>query len=82
MRCADYIKELWDDMSRKMVILKELHALVNALNKFFKVPGEKKFGVCKKIITTMTDYFFSTIDLGTTSFGNKPFFTQQKENVD
>ena len=30
MRCADCIKELWDDMSRKMEILKELHALVKA----------------------------------------------------
>ena len=79
MRCADCIKELWDDMSRKMKILKELHALVEALNKNFKVPGEKTFGVCKKIITTLTDYFFSKIDLGTTSFGNKPLFTQQKE---
>ena len=27
----------------------------------------------------MTDYFFAIIDLGTTSFGNEPLFTQQKE---
>ena len=33
MRCADCIKELWDDMSRKMEILKELHSLVKALNR-------------------------------------------------
>ena len=26
----------------------------------------------------MTDYFFTIIDLGTTSFGNEPSFTQQK----
>ena len=80
MRCADCIKELWDDMSKQMRILKELHAILKALNKNLKVPGEETFGVCKKFITTLTDYFFSTIDFGTTSFGNKPFFTQQKEN--
>ena len=33
MRCADCIKNIWDDMSRKMEILKELHALVKALNR-------------------------------------------------
>ena len=50
------------------------------LKQNLKVPGENKFGVCKIFIITLTDYFFSTLDLGTTSFGNKPFFTQQKEN--
>ena len=39
MRCKYCIKELWDDMSRKMEILKELQ---KALNKNFKVLGEKK----------------------------------------
>ena len=57
MRCADCIKELWDDMSIKMKILKELHALVKALNNNFKVPGEETFGVCKTFITKLTDYF-------------------------
>ena len=76
MKCGDCIKELWDEMPRKIVILKKLHALVKALNKNFKVPGEEKFGVCKKIITKLTDYFFAIIDLGTTSFGNEPLFTQ------
>ena len=33
MRCVYCIKKLWDDMSRKMEILKELHALVKALNR-------------------------------------------------
>ena len=47
MRCEDCIKELWDNMSRNIVILKELHALVEALNNNFKVPGEAIFGVCK-----------------------------------
>ena len=46
MRCGDCINELWDDMSRKIKILKELHALLKAFNKNFKVPGEEKFGVC------------------------------------
>ena len=53
---------------------------MKALNNNFEVSGEEIFWVCKKFITKLTDYFFSTIDLGTTSFGNKPFFTQQKEN--
>ena len=35
-------------MSRKMEILKELHALVKALNINFKVTGEVKYGVEKK----------------------------------
>ena len=52
---------------------------MKALNKYFKVPGEKKYGVCKKFITKLTDYFFAIIDLGTTSFGNEPLFTQTKE---
>ena len=63
-------------MSRKEFILKELQALVKALNNNFKVPGEETFGVRKKFITKLTDYFFSIIDLGTTSFGNKHLFTQ------
>ena len=50
IRCGDCIKELWDDMSRKIVILKELHALVKALNNNFKVPGKETFGVCIKFI--------------------------------
>ena len=66
MRCGDFIKELRDDMSRKIVPLKELHTLVKALNKNFIVPGEEKIGVCKKVITKLTDYFFAIIDLGTT----------------
>ena len=80
MRCEVCIKELWDDMSRKIDTLKELHILVKALNKNFKVPGEKKYGVCKQFITKLTDYFFAIIDLGTKSFGNEPLITQHKEN--
>ena len=45
MRCADCIKKLWDDMSRKMEMLKELHALVKALKKNHKVPGSKTFEI-------------------------------------
>ena len=37
------IKELWDDMSRKVELLKELHSLVKALNKIYK-------GLCKFLI--------------------------------
>ena len=52
---------------------------MKALNKTYKVPREEKYGVCKKFITKLTDYFFTIIDLGTTSFENEPSFTQQKE---
>ena len=79
MRCGVCIKELWDYMSRKVDLLKQLHSLLKALNKSYKVPREEKYGVCKKIITKLTDYYFTIIELGTTSFGNYPSFTQQKE---
>ena len=80
MKCGVCIKELWDEMSRKIDLLKELHILVKALNKHFEVPGETKYGVCKKFITKFTDYFLAINDLGTTSFGNELLFTQHKEN--
>ena len=70
---------MWDDMSRKVDLLKELHSLVKALNKFFKEPREEKYGVWKIFIAKLTDYFFTIIDLGSTSFGNEPLFIQQKE---
>ena len=42
MTCADCIKNLWDDMSRKKTeILKELHALVKALSTKKKVLVQK-----------------------------------------
>ena len=68
------IKQLWDDMSRKIDLLKEFHSLVKALNKNYKFPSEDKhgvegkYGVCKKIIAKLTDYFFEIIESGTTSF--------------
>ena len=68
-------------MSRKVELLEELHSLVKALNESYKVPREGKYGDCKKFITKLTDYFFTITELGTTSFGNYPWFTQQKENL-
>ena len=47
MRCEVCIKQLWDYMSRKIDLLKELHILVKALNKNFKVPGEKNMEFVK-----------------------------------
>ena len=79
MRCEVYIKELWDDMSGKFYIMKELNSLVMALNKPDTSPREEIYGFCKKFITKLTDYFFTIIDLGTASFGNESLFTQQKE---
>ena len=79
MRCEVCVKELWDDMSREVDLLKESHSLVKALNKNYKRPREEKYGVCKKFITKLTDYFFTIIDLGTVSFVNAPLFTQEKE---
>ena len=63
-------------MSRKIDLLKELHSLVKALNKNYKFPCEDKCGVegrygdCKTFITKFTDYFFTIIESGTTSFQN------------
>ena len=79
MRCEVCIKELWDYMSRKVYLLEELHSLVMALNKPDKSTREEKYGIRKKIITKLTDYFFMIIDLGIASFGNESLFTQQKE---
>ena len=53
---------------------------MKALIKKYIYSGGKKYGVCKTFITKLTDYFFAIIDLGTTSFGNEPLFTQQIEN--
>ena len=48
MICEVCIKELWDDMSRKIDLLKELHSLVKALNKSYKVPREENMEFAKK----------------------------------
>ena len=61
--------------------MKKLHFFVRALTKTDISPREEIFGVCKKNITKLTDYFFTIIDLGTTSFGNESSFTQQKYNA-
>ena len=47
MRCEVCIKELWGDMSIKIDPLKELHSLVKALNKTYKVPREKNMEFAK-----------------------------------
>ena len=74
------IKELWHEMSRKVDLLKELHSLVRAFKKPDTSPRGKIFRVYKKIITKLTDYFFTIIDLGTVSFVNESLFNQQKKN--
>ena len=62
MRCEVCIKELWDDMSIKVDLLKKLHSLLKALKKTFKEPREEKYGVWKKFITKLTDYYMSVLD--------------------
>ena len=85
MRCELCIKQIWDDMSRKIDLLKQFHLLVKALNINHTFPSEDKCGVeCKyevfkKFMTRLTDYFFAIIESGTTSFENEPLITQQKE---
>ena len=54
---------------------------MRALNKPDTSPREEIFGVCKKIITKLTDYFFTIIDLGRASFGNESLFNQHKDNA-
>ena len=51
------------------------------LNKSDTSTTEIKYGVCKKFVTKLTDYFFTMIDLGTASFGNESLFTPQKEKI-
>ena len=65
-------------MSVKVEMLEELHFIVRALNKPDTSPREEIFGVCKKIITKLTDYFFPIIDLGAAWFVNESLLTQQK----
>ena len=55
---------------KQLIYLKELHFFVRALNKFDKSPGEEIFGVGKKSIKKLTDYFFMILNLGNASFGN------------
>ena len=71
IRCEMCIKELWNDMSRKVYLLKELHSLVRALNKPDTRPREEIYAFCKNFITKLTDYFFTIIYVGTASFGNE-----------
>ena len=74
-----FVSESCGVTCKKIELLKKLHFLVRALNKPDTSPREVIFGVCKKFITKLTDYFFTIINLGTTSFGNESLFTQQKE---
>ena len=75
-----FIEELWNDMPKKIELLKKFNFLVRELNETDIITREEIFGVCKTIIAKLTDYFFKIIDLGTTSFGKESLFTQQKEN--
>ena len=47
MRYEVCIKELWDDMSRKVYIMKELYSLVRALNKPDTSPREENIEFAK-----------------------------------
>ena len=47
IRCEVCIKEMWDDMSRKVDLLKELHSLVKVLNKNSKFPEKKNMEYAK-----------------------------------
>ena len=60
--------------------MRKLHFLLRDLKKPDISRNEEIFGVCKKIKTKLTDYFFMIIDLGTALFGNESSFTQHKEN--
>ena len=47
---------------------------MKALNKSDNVPGYGIFGVWKKFISKLTDYFFTIIDEETTSLGKRTFY--------
>ena len=74
-------RELWHYMSKKIELLKELHYLVRFFNKPEKNPREEIFGVYKKIIRKLTEYFLIILDLGTASFENGSLFTKLKDNA-
>ena len=72
---------MWNDMSKKIKVFKELHILVRDLNKIDRKPGDYIFGICNKFKRRLTDYFFTILDEGTASSENGSLFTQLKENA-
>ena len=58
IKCEICTRQLWNDMSKKIQLLKELHIQVKTLNKIDNEPGEQIFGVCNKFIRKLIGSFF------------------------
>ena len=54
--------------------MKELHILVQALNKIENEPVDGIFGACNELLRKLTYAFFGIIDEGTASLGNGNLF--------
>ena len=59
---------------QKNQLLKQLHALVRALNKIDNEPGYCIFEVCKIYIRKLSDYFLTIIGEENASIENKTTF--------
>ena len=67
-------------MYKQNEISKELHVLLRALKKNWRVTRRRHTWCLQKLIRKLTDYFFMILDLGAASFGNGYLFTELKGN--
>ena len=56
---------------KKFLPTEKITFTCDGLKQTWKNSQRRKYGVCKKFITKLTDNFFTIIDLGTASFGNE-----------
>ena len=62
IKCEICTRQLCNDISSEIQLLKELNILVKALNRIDNEPGDCTFGACNKFIRKLTDYVFTIID--------------------
>ena len=61
IKCKTFIRKLWNDISTKVRLLKELYIIVKTLKKINTEPVYCIFGVCKKILRKPIYEFFTII---------------------
>ena len=62
IKCEISTRQLWNDMSTKIRLLKELNIIVKVQKTIDNEPGDCIFVVCKKFIRKLKNYFFAIID--------------------
>ena len=67
--------QLWNDMSKKIEPLKELHIIAKTRNKIDNEPVDFIFGVCRKLKRKLIDYLFTLLEEVNVSLGNSTLFT-------